>query len=43
MRGQIPAFQTQTGTGLAAGVDRARMFSVPGTAKTTSKTTAKTV
>jgi hypothetical protein len=43
MRGPIPALLTSAEPGLAAGPGGASMFSVLATAKTTSKTTAKTV
>jgi hypothetical protein len=43
MRGQISAILMLADPGVAAGPDGARMPSVPFTAKTTSKTTAKTV
>jgi hypothetical protein len=43
MRGHISAIQTLAGSGLAAGPDGMRMPSVLFMAKTTSKTTAKTV
>jgi len=43
MRGHISAIQTLAGSGLAAGIDGVRMPSVLFMAKTTSKTTAKTV
>jgi hypothetical protein len=43
MRGHISAIQTLTSSGLAAGPDGMCMTSVLFMAKTTSKTTAKTV
>ena len=43
MRGQISAFRIHTSPGLAAVLGGARMSSVLFMAKTTSKTTAKTV
>jgi hypothetical protein len=43
MRGPVPALSTHTGPGLAAGRDGAYLSSVPFTAKTTLKTTAKAV
>lgn len=43
MRGHVPSIQTFPGSGLAAGLDGVRMSSVLFMAKTTSKTTAKTV
>jgi hypothetical protein len=43
MRGHVPSIQTLACFGLAAGLDGMRMSSVLFMAKTTSKTTAKTV